>query len=250
MAQSRSAQQRENSLVFVGGLHRSGTTMLANLMATHPMVAGLTNTGGPMDEGQHLQTVYPLDEHHGGPGRFAFDPAAHLTGDSPLATPATAAILLRQWGRYWDASRPILLEKSPPNLIRFRFLHRLFPDAKFILAMRHPVPVTLSTAKWSPAVGTRDLLRHWVHAHDLATADLVGLPHTVIRYEQLTTDPVTTMKTVAQFLDIPDDFDLGGVDRVVNDRYFQSWQRQRAGCRDDLADLCAGVARHGYSLDD
>jgi hypothetical protein len=248
VAAPRSGQQRDSQLVFVGGLHRSGTTMLANLLATHRMIAGLAQTGGPMDEGQHLQTVYPLDEHHGGPGRFAFDPAARLDADSPLATPANAAVLLAQWGRYWDADAPILLEKSPPNLIRFRFLHALFPAAKFILATRHPVPVTLSTAKWSPAVGIRDLLRHWVHAHDLAAADLAGLPHLVVRYEELTTDPETTMKAVADFLDVPVQFDLSGLDRVVNDRYFAQWRQRFATT--DFADLAEGVARHGYRLAD
>jgi hypothetical protein len=46
-------------LVFVGGLHRSGTTLLGRLIAQHPDVSGFAETGVPADEGQHLLSVYP-----------------------------------------------------------------------------------------------------------------------------------------------------------------------------------------------
>ena len=51
-------------LVFVGGLHRSGTTPFAKVLGEHPEVSGLVNTGVRKDEGQHLQPVYPLSLIH------------------------------------------------------------------------------------------------------------------------------------------------------------------------------------------
>ena len=65
--------------VFLAGLHRSGTTLLARLLASHPEVSGFSDTGVPADEGQHLQTVYPAAAVYGGPGRFGFAPEAHFT---------------------------------------------------------------------------------------------------------------------------------------------------------------------------
>ena len=53
------------ALVFVGGLHRSGTSLVHRCLASHPAVSGFSDTGVPEDEGQHLQTVYPPDFRHG-----------------------------------------------------------------------------------------------------------------------------------------------------------------------------------------
>ena len=86
-------------LVFVGGLHRSGTTPLTRAMAEHPSISGLSETGVKEDEGQHLQPVYPKAKVYGGPGRFAMDARSHLTEDSPLVTPENAQ-------RLWDAWAP------------------------------------------------------------------------------------------------------------------------------------------------
>ena len=70
----------EHRFVFLAGLHRSGTTLLARLLAAHPDISGLSGTGVPADEGQHLQSVYPAAKVYGGPGRFGFAPesGSHL----------------------------------------------------------------------------------------------------------------------------------------------------------------------------
>ncbi len=122
--------------VFLGGLHKSGTSLLHRLLRAHPLVSGFYKTGVPEDEGQHLQSVYPADAAYGGPGCFAFDERTHLTEHSSLVSRTARTALLNDWGRYWDLSKPVLIEKSPPNLIQARFLQTLFPGAKFIFILR------------------------------------------------------------------------------------------------------------------
>jgi hypothetical protein len=105
-------------LVFVGGLHRSGTTPVTHWLGEHPSVSAFRDTGVSGDEGQHLQDVYRIAGAHGGPGRFAFDPEAHLTEFSPLVSAESRERLWASWCPHWDLSKPVLVEKSPPNLVR------------------------------------------------------------------------------------------------------------------------------------
>jgi len=42
------------------------------------------------------------------------------------------------WLKYWDRSKPILLEKSPPNIIRGQYLQQYFDPSFFILFTRNP----------------------------------------------------------------------------------------------------------------
>ena len=42
--------------LFLGGLHKSGTSILHRLLRAHPDTSGLFNTGFPQDEGQLVQT--------------------------------------------------------------------------------------------------------------------------------------------------------------------------------------------------
>jgi hypothetical protein len=54
-----------NRFVFIGGLHRSGTPLVADLLGSHPSLSGLRNTGCPMNEGMYLQDVLPPEGRYG-----------------------------------------------------------------------------------------------------------------------------------------------------------------------------------------
>src|SRR5204863_5837347 len=110
-----------------------------------PCISGFADTGAPEDEGQFLQKVYPPGAAMGGPALFGFHPHAHLTEGSPLATPANGKRLFRAWKKFWDLGQPVLLEKSPPNLLRTRFLQALFPESSFVVLIRDPVAVSFAT---------------------------------------------------------------------------------------------------------
>ncbi len=139
----------DKRFVFVGGLHRSGTTLLARCLAGHPDISGFAGTGAKEDEGQHLQTVYPAANTFGGSGGFGFSPQAHVTEDSPLVSDANRHRLWEQWSPHWDLSKPLLVEKSPPNLMKSRFLQAMFPNSWFVMLIRHPIAVAHATEKWT-----------------------------------------------------------------------------------------------------
>ncbi len=70
--------------IFIIGLHRSGTTALAEILSSHDLISGFKNTNVPKDEGQHLQTVYPTGKMQGGPGKFGFNNESYLNESSKL----------------------------------------------------------------------------------------------------------------------------------------------------------------------
>lgn len=242
--------------VFVGGLHKSGTSLVARALAEHPLISGFRNTGVPEDEGQHLQSVYPTAGAYGGPGKFGFHPQAHLTEASELVTEESRARLLGEWGTRWDLTKPVLLEKSPPNLIRTRFLQALFPDAAFVMVMRDPVAVAYATQKWS-RTGIDSLIEHWLVCHETFERDRPFIRQLyVLRYEDLIERPQRSLERVFSFL---------GLDPVAcriqvrpedNAKYLRRWSEDCALSSSDAEtdakriarDCESRVAAFGYHL--
>jgi sulfotransferase family protein len=244
-----------HQLVFLAGLHRSGTTLLARLLAAHPEVSGFSGTGVPADEGQHLQTVYPAAAVYGGPGRFGFAPESHLTESSTLASGENATKLYEEWSRHWDLSRPLLLEKSPPNLLKTRFLQELFPDSSFVVIVRHPIPVSIPTAKWRGTRRYDRMLEHWLRCHALFEADRERLERAhVLQYEQLVRDPAGALREIFEFLGLEPIPPSEPVQPGANERYFEQWRSLKRDLRMraylDAVSLWyeRRVRRYGYSL--
>eukprot|EP00854_Cymbomonas_tetramitiformis_P004098 gene4098-5075_t len=161
-------------------------------------------------EGLYHQDVYPTfglgDPGVGGGavsrprridgfGRFARLPQAHLIENSSLVTPANRNILFRQWARMWDLEKPVLLEKSPPNMMWMRFLQGMFPTAsRFVVITRHPLAVSLAHRKWECCTGMSltQLVEHWLVQHELMQEDIKHVPSSkrmLVMYEDFVRDP-------------------------------------------------------------
>jgi len=136
--------------------------------------------------------------------------------------------------------------------------------------MRHPIPVSLATQKWSDTK-PHSLIEHWLRAHELMAEDA---PHVrrvhVMRYEDLVADPDSELRDVFGFLGLEDhgagrptaeglNTDNFQADRTlrtgVNDRYFDDWDgpRRHTIVRRAYYDLTerryeGRVRRFGYSL--
>ena len=212
--------------------NRSGTTPLTRWLGRHPGVSDFHDTGAFEEEGQHLQSVISTAGVHGGPGRFALDPQARLTEESELATAATRDALWGAWSPHWDLGRDVLIEKSPPNLIRTRFLQEIFGAERtyFLVVMRHPIAVTYATKKGDRSYKVADLMRHWLAGYEAFLDDAPELRNVLLlRYEELVAEPARELAKAFGFLGLAPYAEDWPAQSQLNDRYIERWYGSRAG---------------------
>ena len=235
--------------LFLGGLHRSGTSLLHGILRSHPKISGFRNSKVPEDEGQHLQSVYLPAKAFGGPGQFGFDESSFMDEHHPLVSAANAEELFKQWSKYQDLRCTYLIEKSPPNLVRTRFLQAMFSNSLFIMILRHPIAVAYATQKWS-GTSIMSLIEHWLLCHERFLADLPYLTNCfVLRYEELVSSPQKRINRVYRFVGL----DSVPIEREVhvgmNEKYFETWSKDKTGLLKRLpAAYEVRTNRIGYSL--
>jgi Sulfotransferase family len=188
--------------VFVCGLPRSGTSLLARNIARLEDCTGLKNTGVFEDEGQFLQDVYPTASAYGGSSRCGFDPRQHRTESSDLLTPENVARLRASWHAHWDNTKAICVEKTPENLLMTRFLQAAFPNSYFVVIRRHPVPTSMGGQKWTINITSLNrMFEHWLHCHKIFEHDKEYLNHVYeLTYEEYVEDPNKYHEEIAAFI--------------------------------------------------
>jgi tetratricopeptide (TPR) repeat protein len=240
--------------VFLVGFPRSGTTLLDTLLMGHP--------------GLNVLEEVPLLER-----------AAAALGDFQRLPELDEAGTERLRDLYFDALGPvdgrIVIDKLPLNLLGAPLIHRLFPDAKFIFAARHPCDVALSCFMQpfdlNPAMANfLDLtdaarlyalaLSFWERARRVLPLDV----HT-LRYEDLVEDKEREMRALIAFLGLAwDDRVLDNqataiergpiktpsyaqVAQPIYQRARGRWERYRAQLAPVLPILAPWAEKMGYS---
>jgi hypothetical protein len=212
--------------VFVCGLQRSGTSILARNIGRLNSCTTFKDTGVLEDEGQYLQDVYPTDHECGGTGWYGFNPHAHLTEASPLLTPENIARLEASWQRYWDPAMPIRIEKTPNNLLMTRFLQAAFPNSYFIVIKRHPVPVSMANQRWKKSMASLRIgFEHWLQCYGLYEQDKKHIRRLYeLRYEDYINDPSRHHAEIARFIGTEFKKDeMEEISDVHNRKYFDRW---------------------------
>ena len=243
----------DKKFIFLAGLHRSGTSLLHEIIRDHPSVSGFTNTGAPEDEGQHLQNVFEPASTYGGPGKFIFDNRSYMNELHSLASNESAIKIFDQWSQYYDISCEYLIEKSPPNLIRLRFLQKLYPSSKFIVILRHPLAVGYATQKWSKT-SIKSLVLHSLMGYERFLKDLPFLNSVyVIRYEDFVAEPQSTINDIYNFIGLDPTSITHKISNDINDKYIAKWSKNRESIVNKLLfkvtpELECRANKFGYSL--
>jgi hypothetical protein len=146
----------------------------------------------------------------------------------------------------------VLVEKTPSNLLKMRFLQAVFPDSSFVVLVRHPVAeaMALRARGWSRRSVAR-LVDHWVHAHEVMERDLPRVERVVVvRYEDLVTRPADVLGGLQAFLGL-EPVDGGEAPRRdLNDRYLEDWRSggvaARLARRRTERHYGPAIGRYGY----
>ena len=197
MAAAPRAAHGSRRPVFIVGMPRSGTTLVEQILASHPRVFG----AGELDEISHI--------------------AAGLPALCGVATPyprcvasLTASACEQSARRYLDYLQGIsppdtdyVTDKMPANFLHLGLIRLLFPEAPIIHCLRDPMDTCLSCyfQNFGPGLSFsynlehlgvyyREYLRlmdHW--------RDVLHLPMLEVRYEDLVADQERVSRNIVDF---------------------------------------------------
>jgi len=186
--------------VFLIGFPRSGTTLLEQILDSHPGLQTLDEK--PMAE--VMERAF-LDMPPSGPDALADLSDAQITTLRRIYFDEAAHHVARQ-------PNTLLVDKLPLNIVRVPLLWRVFPEARFILAIRHPCDVTLSCLMQSfginDAMAGFDSLENVAEIYSrvmgawLEYAERLPLHWQRIRYEDLITNFEAETRTLLEFLGV------------------------------------------------
>lgn len=174
--------------IFVVGMPRSGSTLVEQMLASHPQVEGT------MELPVLPRMAGRLAADAKARGRSLHDAVAALDGD---ALRALGASYLDRATAYRTTDRPRFVDKMPDNFRHAGLIHLILPRATIIDVRRHPMACGWSNFTQLYAAGQEfsyDLAwigrRHRAYAHLMAHYDAV-LPGRILRlrYEDLVADP-------------------------------------------------------------
>jgi len=168
--------------------------------------------------------VFKGANKYGGPGKFAFNSLAYMDENHPLASSENGQKIIREWARFGDFNRNYFIEKSPPNLIRFRFFQKIWPDIRAVMIFRHPLAVSYATQKWC-STDIIFLLDHTLTAYEIFMQDKPYLKNIIeIKYEDFVKSPQEEIDKVYDYLSIPSCRITHNIRSDVNKKYYDMWE--------------------------
>ncbi len=111
-------------------------------------------------------------------------------------------IVKEKWLEKWDLNKPILLEKSPPHLIRAKQLETNFPDSYFLIMVRNPYAFCVSVKqRWGKRFTYNNLAKYWSICAGYQIENTKNLKHKLwFTYEYLTDEPDIVCHKIMDFI--------------------------------------------------
>jgi Flp pilus assembly protein TadD len=202
--------------VFLLGFMRSGTTLLEQVLATHPDVETL-------EERETLANLFP-------PGRDKPERTGLQTADGIAQARETYWQRVRDFGAKPDDK--VFIEKQPFNTLNFPLIAHLFPAAKIIFLVRDPrdvilscfrrhlevKPTTFELLNLADAARFYDRVMHFA----MLCRSRLDLNLFECRYENIVSDFDSSIRAVCNYLEMPWTVSMRDFDRSARSRTIRS----------------------------
>jgi tetratricopeptide (TPR) repeat protein len=187
----------DTQLAFLLGFPRSGTTLLDTILRSHPRVEVI----------EEKPTVYAMR------ARIADDQTfERLNSLLPEDLRGLANAYFDELRKHTDADlrNHVIVDKLPLNMASVALIKRVFPQAKLILALRHPCDCVLSV--FMQQFQLNDAMMNFLSLRDAAIfydrvmqlwkvyEQVLNLDYHVVRYEEIVSDFESTISELLIFL--------------------------------------------------
>jgi tetratricopeptide (TPR) repeat protein len=243
--------------VFLLSFPRSGTTLLKQVLASHPEIVALDEAAWPAETGDQFMA-----------DQAAFNRLAMLSEeDAAKCRDAYWRDMREAAGE--DLTTKVFVDKNPLNSVRLPQIAKIFPDAKIIFALRDPRDVVLSCFRrlYASALleyhtldGTTRFYDHVMRFMDVC-GERLSLPMYTVRHENIVSNFDDEVRSILDFIGLKWDPGVrnfaarGGegatpsasqVARGLNAEGIGVWRRYQAQLQPVLPLLDLWVARYGY----
>lgn len=189
--------------IFVVGLQRSGSTLVEQILASHPLIEGTAE----------LAAIPQIWERLGQRDGANGNSFAGLVGLDAAELKAIGEEYLHRTQAHRVAGLPMFVDKLPANWMYVGFIRLILPNARIIDARRHPIACGFSNFKQHYATGVSyayaldsigrfyaDYVRQMAHFESLQP----GAVHRIIN-ERLIEDPEREVRRLLDFVGVPFD---------------------------------------------
>jgi hypothetical protein len=192
--------------IFIVGMPRSGSTLVEQILASHPLIEG---TAELPDINTLAISLHPDPRH--GPRNIRYLDRLPALGDAKLRE--LGALYMERTRIYRKSGRAFFIDKMPSNWAHVGFIRLILPNAKIVDARRHPLACGFSNFKQLFGRGheySYDLASIGAYYKDYVAVmqhfDVVapGSVHRVI-HERLVADPEREIRRLLDFIGVPFD---------------------------------------------
>ena len=199
--------------VFLGGTTNAGTTLLANILSSSKDIGSLPT------EGQFCTNQFITARELGIP-RLWTEKIDLFRLDESFEN-ISVNELKRNWASFYDKpNSAILVEKSPVNSSRMKWLQKNFENSHFICLVRNGYAVSEGIVR-KTGCSIERAAKQWALANRVMIEDLPFIKNKIIiMYEDLVDNTETTIKKIENFISSNLNFDKNK-ERIIHSKRSQ-----------------------------